>query len=57
MTNQDQPAAIALRDYLAAHALTGLLANSEYKYADLQVASEAYRHADNMLKARQDNKQ
>lgn len=57
MTEQDRAAAIALRDYLAAHALTGLLANSEYKYADLQVASEAYRHADNMLQARQDNKQ
>ncbi len=46
---------IELRDYFAAAALTGLLAHTTPKLAEADewVATSAYRYADAMLKARE----
>lgn len=51
----EQLAMDALRDHFASAALTGLLANDEGAHelrSHKKVASEAYRYADEMLKAR-----
>jgi hypothetical protein len=48
------PAPLELRDYFAAAALTGMLSSGEYRNIELAVtAADAYRYADEMLKARE----
>ncbi len=59
---REQPMEITLRDYFAAAALTGMLADSRRRYPEKEgleatdwieaAALEAYRHADAMLEAR-----
>ena len=44
---------MALRDYFAAKALQGLLANSEVQATHAEFAAESYKMADAMLKARE----
>jgi hypothetical protein len=44
---------MSLRDYFAAAALTGLLANSEHDEGSVQTAYIAYHAADAMLAARE----
>lgn len=44
---------LSLRDYFAAKALQGLLANPEWNLNHHSASQEAYGHADAMLKARE----
>lgn len=50
-TSNDAPHA-TLRDYFAAHAMMGLIANSENQASGDEIAECAYAIADAMLKAR-----
>lgn len=43
---------MSLRDYLAAHAMSGLVANERFRGASADVAEDAYRIADAMLATR-----
>lgn len=44
---------MTLRDYFAAKAMQGLLANSEVQATHAEFAAESYKMADAMLKARE----
>ena len=46
-------AGTTLRDYLAAKAMQGKLANPEWMASDARTATEAYAMADAMLRARE----
>lgn len=44
---------VSIRDYMAAKAMQGMLANHEFNMTHAEYATEAYRHADAMLAARE----
>ena len=54
LTNYGSSAGMSLRDYFAAAALQGLLADSEREASCKDYANHAYLCADAMLKARED---
>ncbi|EPC3470036.1 hypothetical protein ACRZCP_002211 [Enterobacter asburiae] len=47
---------MTLRDYFAAMAMQGRLANSDWLCSDDRTATEAYQIADAMLRAREESK-
>jgi len=47
---------MSLRDYFAAKAMQGMLAAYPHEQNPRDVSCDAYRHADAMLKAREENK-